>query len=139
MELFSVDAIVFSKKFHFFDPENIKKCPKKLLFFLYWPGCPNGPKTEIPYPQKPLNAGLGIQTGDIPKSLISILCNTPYQNIVKLLVQQDFNMLTQLDQKCQKKGKSKKVWTKLVNPQAPLQQFCIVELTYERFAKAKLC
>ena len=30
------------------------------LFFQYWPGCL---KTEIPYHQKPLNAGLGIQTG----------------------------------------------------------------------------
>ena len=33
------------------------------LFFLYWPGCLNGPKTEIPYHQKSPNAGRGIQTG----------------------------------------------------------------------------
>ena len=26
------------------------------LFFMYRPGCPNSPKTEIPYHQKPLNA-----------------------------------------------------------------------------------
>ena len=29
-------------------------------FLQYCPGCPNGPKTEIPYHQKHLNAGLGI-------------------------------------------------------------------------------
>ena len=33
-------------------------------FFMYWPGCPNGPETEISYHHKPLNAGLGIKTGD---------------------------------------------------------------------------
>ena len=27
---------------------------------LYWPGCHNGLETEIPYHQKPHNAGLGI-------------------------------------------------------------------------------
>ena len=32
-------------------------------FFMYWPGCPNDPETEIPYHPKPLNAGLGILTG----------------------------------------------------------------------------
>ena len=32
-------------------------------FFQYWPGCPSGPKTEIPYRQKLLNAGLGVYTG----------------------------------------------------------------------------
>ena len=68
MQLFSADAIVFSKK-------NLKKIlprkheknrPQKLLiigpqlFFMYWPGCTNGPETEITYHQKPLNAGLGI-------------------------------------------------------------------------------
>ena len=31
-----------------------------LVFFQYWPGCQNGPKTEILYHQKPLIAGLGI-------------------------------------------------------------------------------
>ena len=47
--------------------KNIKKnCPQKLLiigpklFFSVLAGCPNGPKTKIPYHQKPLNAGLGI-------------------------------------------------------------------------------
>ena len=29
-------------------------------FFQYWPGCPNGPKTEILHHQKLLNAKLGI-------------------------------------------------------------------------------
>ena len=65
MQLFSKDATMFLKKFHhlFFSPENH---PQKLLiigpdpFFLYWPGCLNGPKTEIPYHQKSPNAGLGI-------------------------------------------------------------------------------
>ena len=53
MQLFSVDAIAF--------PENLKKQPSKVahigphFFFQYWPGCPNGPKTEIPYHQMPLN------------------------------------------------------------------------------------
>ena len=63
MQLFSEDAIVFSKKINnFFDPENMKKRPQKLLIigpqllFLYWPGYPNGPEMEIPYHQKPLNA-----------------------------------------------------------------------------------
>ena len=67
MQLFSADAIVFSKKFVilFFDPENMKKKPSKFAhnqpqtFFMYWPGCSNGPQTEILYLQKPLNAGLG--------------------------------------------------------------------------------
>ena len=48
MQLFSADAIVFSKKklgFHY-DPEKMKKRPQKLLiiapnFFMYLPGCPN--------------------------------------------------------------------------------------------------
>ena len=61
----------FQKIFNFFfDPKNMKKKrPQKLLiispqlFFMYWPGCPNGQETEIQYHQKPLNAGLGIQTG----------------------------------------------------------------------------
>ena len=65
MQLFSADATVFSKKLKkkIFDPENMKKLPSKVahnrhlfsnLFFQYWPGCPNGPKTEIPYLQSPL-------------------------------------------------------------------------------------
>ena len=62
MQLFSADTIVFS-------PENMKKPPSKVAhnrpptFFMYWPGCPKDPETEIPYHQEPLNAGLGIQTG----------------------------------------------------------------------------
>ena len=60
MHLFSEDTTIF------FAPENKKKLPSKVvhnrprIFFLYWPSCPNCPKTEIPCPQKPLNAGLGI-------------------------------------------------------------------------------
>ncbi len=68
MQLFSADAIVFEKKLKKnFHPENMKKTPSKVarnrppsFFFQYWPGCQNGPETEIPYHQKPLNAGLGI-------------------------------------------------------------------------------
>ena len=50
----------------FSDSENMKKTPSKVAhnrpptFFMYWPGCSNGPETEIPYHQKPINAGLGI-------------------------------------------------------------------------------
>ena len=33
------------------------------FFFQYCAGCPNGPKTKIPYHQKPLNVGMGIETG----------------------------------------------------------------------------
>ena len=64
MQLFSADAIVLSKKK--LTPKTWKKRPQKLLiigpqlFFMYWPGCPNGPETEMPYHQKALNAGLGI-------------------------------------------------------------------------------
>ena len=69
MQLFSTDNIVFSKKNSKknFDPENMKKPPSKVahngpltFIFMYWPGCPNSPESEIPYHQKPLNAGLGI-------------------------------------------------------------------------------
>ena len=66
MQLFGADAIVFSKIKNKIDPENMKKHPPKLLIidpqllFHYWPSCPDGPKTEIPYPQNPPNAGLGI-------------------------------------------------------------------------------
>ena len=61
MQLFSADAIVFP-----IDPENMKKTPSKVAhnlpstFFMYWPSYPNGPETENPYHQKPLNAGLDI-------------------------------------------------------------------------------
>ena len=70
MQLFNADPIVFSKRKNiFFDPKNMKKLPSKVAhnpnpnFFMYWPGCPNGPETEIPYHQKPIFARLGIQTG----------------------------------------------------------------------------
>ena len=50
--------IIFKRK-SFFAPENMKKeKPSKVPHNR--PGCPNGPKTEITYHQKPLNAGLGI-------------------------------------------------------------------------------
>ena len=41
----------------------MKKPPSKVAhnrpptFFIYWPGCTNGPETEILYHQKPLNTG----------------------------------------------------------------------------------
>ena len=72
MQLFDADARVFSKKFKKKHRKHEKtiKTPTKVAhnrlptFFLYWPGCPNGPKTEIPYyKKKPLNVGLGIYTG----------------------------------------------------------------------------
>ena len=50
-------------------PKTWKNHPKKLLiispnpFFLYWPGCLNGPKTEIQYHHKSPNARLRIYTG----------------------------------------------------------------------------
>ena len=44
-------------------PKKVANNPAQTLFFLYWPGCLNGPKTEIPYHQKSFNAGLGILTG----------------------------------------------------------------------------
>ena len=50
MQLFSSDAIVSSKVAH----------NRPQPFFMYWPVYPNGPEAEIPYHQKPLNAGLGI-------------------------------------------------------------------------------
>ena len=65
MQLFRADATIFLNQI-LFAHENIKKHPQKLLiiglehFSQYRPGCSNGPKTEIPYHQKPLNAGLGI-------------------------------------------------------------------------------
>ena len=48
------------------DTETMKKPPSKVAhnqpptFLMYWPGCPNGPETEILYHQNPLNAELGI-------------------------------------------------------------------------------
>jgi hypothetical protein len=68
MQLVSADANNILKKnlTFFFAHENMKKPPSKVahnwsrFFFQYRPGCPNGPKTEIPYHQKPINAGLGI-------------------------------------------------------------------------------
>ena len=65
MQLFCADVAMFLEKILiFFAPENMKKPPSKVAhnrpFFLYCPGCPNGPKTDIPHHQKPLNAGLGI-------------------------------------------------------------------------------
>ena len=64
MQLFSADEIVFSKKKlgSHYDPENMKKRPSKVAhnhpqhFFCTCPAA----QTEIPYHQKPLNAGLGI-------------------------------------------------------------------------------
>ena len=72
MHFFSADAKLFSKKKlkFFLTPKTRKDCPQKFLinvpqlFFMYWPGCPYGPEIEIPYHQKPLNAGLGIWTGE---------------------------------------------------------------------------
>ena len=68
LQFFSADTIVFSKKLkkNFLTLKAWKKHPQKLLiigpdfFFMYWPGCPNDPETEIQYHQKSLNAGLGI-------------------------------------------------------------------------------
>ena len=70
MQLFSVDAIVFSKKnlTFCFDPENINKLPSKVAhnwpqpFFMYWPDCPIGPETEIPNHQQPLNSDPSLNT-----------------------------------------------------------------------------
>ena len=66
MQLFSADATMFSKK----TLKNMKNDPQRSLiigqfFFQYWPSCHNGLKTEISYHQKPLNAGLDIQTGAV--------------------------------------------------------------------------
>ena len=50
----------------YFHEKHEKNPPSKVgqnrsqLYFQYWHGCPNCPKTEIPYSQKPLNAGLSI-------------------------------------------------------------------------------
>ena len=64
-------------------PSKVAHNQRQTFVFQYLPGCLNGPKTEIPYHQKPLNAGLGIQTGIhtifsqqhkklIPTSLVSV-------------------------------------------------------------------
>ena len=72
MQLFSVDATIIFRQFKKkIGLENMNKIPSKAAhnrprtFFQYWPGCPNQawpkrPKKEIPYHQKPLNAGLDI-------------------------------------------------------------------------------
>jgi hypothetical protein len=59
-----MDFTIFKKKIAH---ENMKNPPSKVahnrrrpLFYELHPGCPHGPKTEIPYHQKPLKAGLGI-------------------------------------------------------------------------------
>ena len=78
--LFSADAKMFKKKKKI-ALENIKKMLWKVahnrpnFFFQYWPGCPNGPQTEIPYHQKPYNAELGIHTGNMKKKVIRIATN----------------------------------------------------------------
>ena len=55
MQLFSADAIVFSNEFwkKKLTPKTSKNRPQKLLiidpnfFYMYWPGCPNGPETIL--------------------------------------------------------------------------------------------
>ena len=78
MHFFSADTTTFFEKMknqNKFTPENMKKLTSKAAhnrpptFFMYWRGCPNGPETEILYQQKPLNGGLGIQTG-----MLSLVC-----------------------------------------------------------------
>ena len=60
MQLVSMDTVVLSKKFDIFYPENMKKLPSKVVhnqhatFFMYWPGCPNGPETESCTTKSPL-------------------------------------------------------------------------------------
>jgi hypothetical protein len=69
MQLFSADAIVFSKKKKKYDPENVKNPPSKVAhnrpptFFYVLARLPKEAKTEITYHQKPFNVGLRIQTG----------------------------------------------------------------------------
>ena len=69
MQLFSADATMFLNIYflNFLPPKTWKNLLQKLLiigpdsfFSVLAAGCTNGPKTEIPYHQKPLNAGLGI-------------------------------------------------------------------------------
>ena len=59
MQLFSADAIVFSKKFEKkFDPENMKKLPSKVAhnrpptFFYVLAQLPKRPKNRNPIPPK---------------------------------------------------------------------------------------
>ena len=54
MQIYSVDAIVFSEKFEKSNLENMKPPPPLKLahsrhptFFMYWPGFPNSPETDI--------------------------------------------------------------------------------------------
>ena len=58
MQLFSADAMAPDKN----EKTSLKSCSQSTQSFLfqYCLGCQNGSKTEIPYHQKPLNAGLGI-------------------------------------------------------------------------------
>ena len=66
MQLFCfADSTMLSKFFNFFVPENMKKLPSKIahnrpnFFFSVLARLTKRQKTEIPYHQKPLNAGLG--------------------------------------------------------------------------------
>ena len=60
MQLFSADVTMFKKNEKKSAPEKIQKPPSKVARpkFFFWLGCPNGPKTEIPYHQKPFNGAL---------------------------------------------------------------------------------
>ena len=73
----------------------MKKLPSKaahnwpLIFFMYWPGCPNSPKTEIQYHQKNLNAGLDIQTGGLTRTNLkkkNNICGTTTTTALTLYV-----------------------------------------------------
>ena len=70
MQLFSADATVF------FDPENMRKCPQKLLiiglklFFQYWLGCQNDPETKNPYPKSLLMQDWLFRLGPSPSPKI---------------------------------------------------------------------
>ena len=62
MQLFSVLKKKLTPKTWKNRPQKLLIIGPKLFFCMYWPGpaAQNGPETEIPYRQKPLNAGLGI-------------------------------------------------------------------------------
>ena len=69
MQLLSADTVVLSKRFRksFWHRKHEKNALKScsyvigpLLLFMYWPGCPNGSKTEILYQQKPLRLSFEI-------------------------------------------------------------------------------